>query len=118
MTGAGDDQGGRLDHLLRRYGGDPDVVWLVEKVEPRNSRVRRRDHAVRSALALFSGRPSIAARALSVALTAYERGLWRDEQHLAVLPETVTERHRLLHAILRLNGGKPLGWQTIYNIIK
>jgi hypothetical protein len=107
MSSAVDDTD-RLDRLLQRYGSDPDIVWVVTRLEPRHSRVKRRDDAIRRALALFPGVPTASARKLAVALGAYFCSGWPAEQHLAFLP-TADERHQLLHTILRLNGGRPLG---------
>ena len=107
----------RLERILQLYGQDPDIVWAVERLEPRQCRIRRRDDAIRTALAHFSGPPTAAARALAAALAAYFCSGWPAERHLPVLPDA-SDRHRDLHSILRLNGGKPMGYRRILDISK
>jgi hypothetical protein len=106
-----------LARILARYGGDPDIVWLVEQLEPRQCRVKRRDALTRAALQEhFPDKPTCSARALGRALSAYASSNWPAEQHLPALPDSASPRHCALHAILRANGGKPLGWRQIVNI--
>jgi hypothetical protein len=112
-----DDTRARLDRILQRYGSDADVVWLVEAVEPRHSCIQRRDGAVRAAREHFAGTMTTAARALADALSAYFVSGWPGEQHLSALPDAAP-RHQALHAILRLNGGRPLAYRRIMDIFK
>jgi hypothetical protein len=80
---------------------------LIEAVEPHQSRVVRRDKAIRAALARtlprnnrklylaehFPGNPCQAAKALASAWAAYASGQWRAEQSLTVLPDAASPRH-------------------------
>jgi hypothetical protein len=107
----------RIARILVRYGDDPDVRWLVESLEPRQCRIKRRDALTRAALQEhFPDKLTCAAKDLTRALVAYALSNWPAEQHLPVLPDSASPRHCALHAILRANGGKPLGWRQITNI--
>jgi hypothetical protein len=107
----------RIARILTRYGDDPDVQWLVERFEPRQCRIKRRDALTRAALQEhFPDKLTLSAKALDRALSAYALSNWPLEQHLSVLPDGASPRHCALHAILRANGGKPLGWRQITNI--
>jgi hypothetical protein len=59
---------------------------------------------------------TLSAKALALALAAYATSTWQAEQRLPVLPDSASPRHCALHAILRANGGKALGWRQITNI--
>lgn len=107
----------RLDRLLQKYPGDADVAWLVERCSPHHSRIQRRDSAIRAAVSRSPGPVTTEAKALSVALLAHYRTAWMVERYLGV-PDGADERHRALHEILRLNGGKPLGYRRIIDICK
>jgi hypothetical protein len=107
----------RIARILARYGADPDIVWLVELLEPRQCRIKRRDALTRAALQEhFADKPTLSAKALGRALAAYALSNWPVEQHLPALPDSASPRHCALHAILRANGGKALGWRQIVNI--
>jgi hypothetical protein len=107
----------RIARILTRYGGDPDVTWLVEQLEPRQCRIKRRDALTCAALQEhFPDKLTLSAKALGRALSAYRLSNWPAEQHLPTLPDSASPRHCALHAILRANGGKALGWRQIVNI--
>jgi hypothetical protein len=106
----------RLARILARYGNDPDIAWLIERIEPRQCRIKRRDALTRAALQEhFPDKLTLSAKALDRALSAYWSSNWPAEQHLLTLPDA-SPRHCALHAILRANNGKPLGWRQIVNI--
>ena len=85
---------------------------------------RRREHrfAARDALLrdarrrLFPGPRTVAARRLSRALGAYAIAGWRWERERG-LPADANERHSANFAILKANGGRPLGWRRIADIL-
>jgi hypothetical protein len=107
----------RIARILVRYGDDPEVRWLVEQLEPRQYRIKRRDALTRAAVQEhFPDKLTLSAKALARALAAYALSNWPVEQHLPALPDSASPRHCVLHAILRANGGKPLGWRQITNI--
>lgn len=107
----------RIARILARYGSDPDVQWLVELLEPRQCRIKRRDALTRATLREhFPDKLTLSAKALGRALSAYWLSNWSAEQHLLTLPDA-SPRHCALHAILRANGGKALGWRQIVNIV-
>jgi hypothetical protein len=55
----------RIARILARYGGDPDIAWLVERVEPRQGRIKRRDALTRAALQEhFPDKLTLSAKAL------------------------------------------------------
>jgi hypothetical protein len=115
-TSSGSDPLARLARILARYGADPDIVWLVELFEPRQCRIKRRDVLTRDALQEhFPNKLTCAAKDLARALSAYALSNWPAEQHLLTLPDA-SPRHCALHAILRANNGKPLGWRQIVNV--
>jgi hypothetical protein len=64
----------------------------------------------------FPDKLTLSAKALDRALSAYWLSNWPAEQHLPTLPDSASPRHCALHAILRANGGKALGWRQIVNI--
>jgi hypothetical protein len=110
----------RLDRILS--GLDPeDAAWLRDRLDLPWRRRRRhraaRDAAVRDARIVFSN-PQItcAARSLAAALTAYVASNFRIEKDVTTLSEGASLRHVVLHAIARANGGRPLGWRSIYGI--
>jgi hypothetical protein len=91
---------------------------LIESTEPRQTRVRRRDEAIRATVAEhFPGRPCQAAKALASAWAAYAASGWRSERNLAALPESAAPRHAALHAITRLNDGRAMAWRNIVTIV-
>jgi hypothetical protein len=107
----------RLARILARYGNDPDITWLIQLLEPRWARIARRDALTRAALQEhFPDKLTLSAKALARALAAYATSTWQAEQHLPALPDSASPRHCALHAILRANGGKPLGWRQITSI--
>src|SRR5580693_4669287 len=92
----------RLARICERYGGDPDIAWLVEQLEPRWVRIARRDALTRAALQEhFPDKLTLSAKALDRALSAYWLSNWPAEQHLLTLPDSASPRHCALHAILR-----------------
>jgi hypothetical protein len=109
------------------------VVELLERLPPaerailepfalprslrRARRLAVRNAAIGAARAVFTGKVTITAKAFARALAAYSLSNWHREQHLEVWPdEGVSDRHRLLHAILSSNRGRPLGWRRICDI--
>src|SRR5947207_3150198 len=71
-----------------------------------------RDAALRDARRFHSGPPSAAAKRLAAELDRYLAGPWLLERGFDDLPEATAKR-RMLHKVIRLNGGRPLGWRQI-----
>jgi hypothetical protein len=107
-----------IDRIRARYPGDPDIVRLIERAEPRFMRVARRKALICDALQVhFPGKLTCAAKGLDRALGGYRLSNWPAEaRHLPVLPDGASPRHCALHAILRASEGKALGWRQITNI--
>jgi hypothetical protein len=85
--------------------------WLV-----RRRRLAARNGAIVAARMVFSQpRETVAAKELVRALAGYRLSNWRGEAAIAALPE-VSGRHPVLHTVLRLNGGRGLGWRRIAEI--
>ena len=98
-----------------------DQIWLSSRLDPpwrrRQKRLAVRDAAVWAARVHFPDpHVTCAAKATAAALDAYARSNWSSECDIADLPEGVSARHRTLHAILRANNGKSLGWRKITDI--
>jgi hypothetical protein len=86
---------------------------LIEAVEPRQCRVKRRDDAIRATRQVhFLGDHTVAARMLERALIA-SLPAWRAEKDIA----TASSRHLALYEILTLSKGKVLGWRRLADII-
>jgi hypothetical protein len=51
------------------------------------------------------------------ALRAYAASNWRNERHLAILSDAVSDRHRALHRVLQANNGRSLSWRRIAEIL-
>jgi hypothetical protein len=100
-----------------------DRAWLQERLEPpwrrRRRRLEERDRLISAVIREFFPEllPTVAARRLGSALTASAASNWRSEQHLVTLADSASERHRALHRIFQANGGKPLAWRRIAEII-
>jgi hypothetical protein len=111
----------RLERIVAQLA-PADAGWLRDQFEPpwrrRQRRLAQRDAAVRDARSLFSDPHHItcAARSLSRALAGYRASNWSAEKDLPALPDSASERHVVLHAIARANGGRPLGWRRIVDI--
>jgi hypothetical protein len=99
-----------------------DASWLLENFAPpwmrRAHRLERRDAAIRDLAGLLApgAGPAEAARAIESALRRYAGTVWPRESGLAELPDASAER-RLLHAILRANGGATLGVRQLANVL-
>ncbi len=84
----------------------------------RRRRLAERDAAVIDARQRFflDRHVTVAARRLARALGAYALSGWHWE-HKNGLPAGASERHQALYRILAANGGVPLGWRQIVNIV-
>jgi hypothetical protein len=81
------------------------------------ARLRQRDAAIRSALALYAGiAPTASAKILSRDLSRYLDASGRREIDLVELPATVSELRKALHRIVRTNGNRSLGWRQILSV--
>jgi hypothetical protein len=115
-VGLSDPAADRFDRILGKLDRE-ERAWLVERLEPRQCRIARRDALVRDAMmAHFLGPPTVAAKALARALSGYRASNWPSECDLVVLPDSASPRHCALHAILRSNGGEALAWRRIVDI--
>jgi hypothetical protein len=69
---------------------------------------RRRQVAIRTAMALYQGPPSRRAKDLADRYRAYLASGWLRERDLETLPEPRSTERVLLHRIARLNNGRAL----------
>lgn len=58
-----------------------------------------------------------AAKTIGRDLGRYFVSAWAEQQQHAELPATAFERHRVLHRVAVLSGGKALGWRTVFNAL-
>ncbi len=58
-----------------------------------------------------------AAKTIGRDLGRYLVSAWAEQQQHAELPATAFERHRVLHRVAVLSGGKALGWRTVFNAL-
>lgn len=83
----------------------------------RADRIRARNAAVVRALACIDGASASGrAKRLERRLRDYAANGWNRERDLAELPAGSSELRRALHEILRMNGGKPLGWTWLLRL--
>jgi hypothetical protein len=104
-----------IQEILARLAPDDRAVlepvtlprWLV-----RRRRLEVRNQLIVAARPVFSSDPrsTYAAKDAARALGGYS-GNWRRE-----LPEGVSRRHQMQHAILRAGDGKVIGWRRIAEI--
>jgi hypothetical protein len=112
---AADDDAGRLGRILSQIAEPADRVWLAERIEPRQCRIKRRNEAIRAALwDHFEGKPGM----LADALGGYASTCWRFEREMPVLPDMASLYRVALHQILRLSDGKVLCTKQLRNIGK
>jgi hypothetical protein len=106
---------GRIEAFLARQSAE-DRDFLEPRLLPpwlvRRRRLEVRNQLIVAARPVFSGdrRSTYAAKDAARALAGYS-GNWRRE-----LPEGVSRRHQMQHAILRAGDGKVIGWRRIAEI--
>ena len=101
-----------------------DALWLAQHLEPLCQVARRRREA--RAEALHAAWPVLApdqlvtpaAKIIARDLGCYLVSAWREQQHHAELPAAAFERHRVLHCVAVLSGGRALGWRTVFDALR
>lgn len=111
----------RLARIVARLD-DADAAWVLTRCAPawlqRQIRLARRDDAIRDLAALLAPGepPATAARIVEAALRKYAGSGWQREKHMSDLLDAPPDR-RLLHTILRANGGATIGARQLANVL-
>lgn len=117
------DDPARLDAVLATLP-PADALWLARHLEQPWQVARRRMEARAQALrvawlVLAPGQPvTPAAKAIARDLGRYLASAWTEQQHHVELPAAAFERHRALHRVAVLSGGKALGWRTVFEALR
>ncbi|MGI4799380.1 MAG: hypothetical protein ACRYG8_36160 [Janthinobacterium lividum] len=117
------DDPSRLDAVLAALP-PADALWLARHLEQPWQVARRRMDARTEALratwpVLAPGQlVTPAAKTIARDLTRYLVTAWAEQQHHAELPPGTFERHRVLHRVAVLSGGKALGWRTVFEALR
>jgi hypothetical protein len=104
--GIDDEESGEAAHAICK------IILLGRPQSPK----RRREIAIRQALALFDGPLSRRAKELERRYRSYLAAGWRSERDLETLPEPRLTERVLLHRLARLNEGAWLCWRRIFDI--
>ena len=113
----------RWERVLARLDAG-DAAWLSRQLEPPWRVAQRRREARAEALraARMVVAPALrrrpAAEAVAAELLRYLATAWRQQRHLAALPDQAFPRHRAMHQVAVLTEGRALGWRTVWEALQ